>query len=179
MKPFRCLTWTAAIALAASAVAQSSAVPAFRLTDAAGKVHTAQTLRAKPTLVVFLSEGCPHNPKAAPDLNRLARQLAPQVNVVAMTNLDATKARAYARELKLTVPLIADPSGKTIEAFGASHSLDLALIGTGNRGIVQRWDGYSQPILTEVLRALAANGGPRLSPDLSTYPKTRQSGCGF
>ncbi|MCG9894811.1 MAG: redoxin domain-containing protein [Fimbriimonadaceae bacterium] len=171
MKP---LTLTLACCLAALSAAQTftpKAVPAFRLTDTSGRTVTHQTLTAKPTFVVFLSAGCPHNKAAVKDLNLLARRLKGKAEFAVFVNLDRAEAKTYVQELKLGVPLIADPTGGTMKKMGARHSLDLAVISNRNRRITGFWEGYSAPILREAAERL----GIRL--DTASMPATRQSGC--
>lgn len=183
MKLHFLLIATATVATVLTAVAgpvqSRTPVPTFRLTTTDGKPFTTANLTARASVVLFLKHGCPHNPKAVADLNRLAAQLGPRVPVVAMVNLDTAKARGYRAELGLKLPVVADPSGKTIAAFGATHSLDLALVGAGGRGVARRWNGYNRTALAELVRMLPEQGGPRMTVDLSAYPSRLVSGCGF
>lgn len=155
------------------------AMPSFSLTASDGLTYTQKSLTKKSTVVFFLSAGCPHNPKAAPDLNRFKALVGQQVGVVAMTNLDAAKAKAYAKELGLKIPLLADTDGTTMKSFGAKHSLDFALICAKDKKVEKVWEGYSRDIFGEVLAKIPDTGGPAIKADLSVFPKGRQSGCGF
>lgn len=167
-----------AAALAQAPVAALPTVPAFSLKAAVGgAAWTDKTLTEKPTLVFLLSMGCPHNAKAAPQLNRLAKAVAPTARVVGFVNVDAKQAASYQKEIGLEFPLISDPKGKTIEALGGKHSLDFfALAGKGQKKAVGFWEGYSQKWVKE---ALTKSKVKIADSKLAFLPAGRQSGCGF
>lgn len=148
-------------------------VPAFELRASDGLTYTQQSLLKKPTLVVFFNESCPHSKMAAPDFVKLKSMLGTQTALVGFTNLPADKVRAYAKELKLNFPLIAEGESGIIRRFGATHSLDLAVIDPQRKEVVKRWNGYSRSILEEAADLL------NRKLDLSTFPNSRASGCGF
>ena len=154
-------------------------INAFSLKATDGKTYTKTTLCAKPTIVLFLSSGCPHNPKATPDFNKLKSQLGSKVNLIAVTNLGLAEAKAYGKKLNAQFPIIADQKGVLINMFGAKHSLDLGLVCAKDQKIAGHWEGYSKEILEEIVTSLPHHGGPTLKLDYSKYPKTRQSGCSF
>ncbi|QYK54459.1 MAG: redoxin domain-containing protein [Fimbriimonadaceae bacterium] len=156
-----------------------SPLPSFSLKASDGKTYTQESVVKKNTVVVFLAAGCPHNPKAAKDLNHLKSLLGDKVAMVGMTNMAGDKVKAYAEELGLKFPLISDSKGTVIEKFGATHSLDLALVCKEDRKIGKTWSGYNQTILTELFKELPKHGGPAMKVDLSSFPTARQSGCGF
>ncbi len=154
-------------------------LPSFSLKASDGNTYTQNSLVKKTTVVVFLAAGCPHNPKAAKDLNKFKSLLGSNVAMIGMTNMASDKVKAYATELGLKFPLISDSEGTTIQKFGVTHSLDLALICPADRKIGKTWNGYSKTILTDVLKEVPNHGGPKLNVDLSSFPASRQSGCGL
>jgi thiol-disulfide isomerase/thioredoxin len=162
----------------AQAPASAPTLPTFSLKAArGGQTWTEKTLAAKPTLVFLFSLGCPHNAKAAPQLNRLAKTLAPNMRVVGFVNAGGDEASTYQEAIGLDFPLITDPKGKTIEALGGKHSLDFfALAGRGQRKAVGFWEGYSQKWVKE---ALTRSKVKVADSKLAFLPVGRQSGCGF
>lgn len=163
----------------ASAQEACKPLPTFSLKATNGKTYTQKEFAAKPTVVIFLKKGCPHNPKSAPDFNKLPGLLGNKVNVVAITDTDLTSAKSYAKEIKLTIPLLADSKLRVINSFGAKRSLDMAITCTHDRKIAQMWDGYNQESLKELVASLPGHGGPSINPDLSSFPTKKQSGCLF
>lgn len=154
-------------------------IPTFKLTATDGKTYDAKALSSKATVVIFLSNGCPHNPKAMPDFNRFRKQLGSQVQVVGFINTSLPGAKQMAKQLGSDFPLIADPNGKVMKSFGAGHSLDIAMICPKDKMVAKLWEGYNQSIFKEIVDDLPMHGGPTLKLDVSSYPKARQSGCGF
>jgi len=154
-------------------------MPAFKLSGTNGKTYTQATLSSRPTVIVFLSKGCPHNPKAMVDLNRLAAQLGKGVQFVGVTNATPADTLVLAKTLKASFPILADPKGTMISAYGATHSLDTVLICSHDKAIAKLWEGYNRTMIAELVKMLPGHGGPKLTLDLSAYPSNRQSGCGF
>jgi len=81
-----------------AAVAQSPALPAFSLKGTDGKVYSNSNLFTKPTVLLFLKKGCPHNPKAMTDMNRLKSEMGSKVNFIAVCNVNDAEAKGYAKE---------------------------------------------------------------------------------
>jgi len=158
---------------------QSKSIPTFSLKASDGNTYTQASVAKKDTVIVFFSNGCPHNPKSAPDMNRLKAMFGTKVALIGMTNLDAAKAKAYAKELKLSFPLIADSKGETIEKFGGAHSLDIALINAKQKKVSKFWEGYDRTVISEMLNAIKSQSGTTIKTDLTLFPASRQSGCSF
>jgi len=171
------ITLALATAFAQEENCKCKAMEGFSVKATDGKTYTKDTLCAKNTIVVFLSAGCPHNPKAAPDFNKLSAQLGKDVRLVGVTNLDVAKAKKYASELKLNFPLLADADKAIISSFGAKHSLDLALVCAKDKKVANVTEGYSKGIVEEIIASLPHHGGPKLKLNLSTFPATKKSGC--
>lgn len=158
---------------------QCKPLPTFSLKASDGLTYTQSSLSKKPTVVFLLSSGCPHNPKAAPDLNKFKALAGSKVGVVAITNMDDKDVKGYAKELGLKIPLLADPNGEIIRKFGGKHSLDIALICSDDKKIGNFWEGYSRSIFGEIFKEISEHGGPKIEADLSVFPTKRASGCSF
>ncbi|MBN8690655.1 MAG: redoxin domain-containing protein [Armatimonadetes bacterium] len=170
-------TFAVIAVLACAAFAQN--VPTFKLASTSGKSFTQADLKGKPTLLVFLKAGCPHNPKSMPDFTRLSKQVAGKMNLVLVTNITQSEAKPYAKEIKSSLPLVSDPNRVLIKLAGAKHSLDMGLVSSDGKKIVATYEGYSKQVLAQVLADVVASGGPKLNLDLSKYPSSLQSGCSF
>ncbi len=154
-------------------------MPKFSLKATDGKTYTPESMTKGATVVVLLKAGCPHNPISAPELNKLKKQLTDKVMFVAVTDLDPSKVKAYAKELKLDFPLIADPEKRLMKGFGGSHSLDIAVLCPHDKKVAKLFDGYDQKTIAEIFTMLPSHGGPKLTPHLSAFSKKKVSGCGF
>lgn len=164
--------------IATAILTAPQSMPAFNLKGIDGLTYTQASLTKRPTIVVFWNKGCPHNPTSAPIFNRLQKELASKVSVVGFINAPAAEAKTYAKTIKLTIPLIADPTGKTIEKMGATHSLDIALISPKSKKIEEYSNGYKQSIVSTFLTKARSWGTvPNLK--LDYIPSKMQSGCGF
>lgn len=155
--------------------------PKLAAKTATGKSAQAQLLaltKGKPAVLVFLTAGCPHNPKGTADMNRLAKLLGPKVPVVGITNLDPKLVPTYAKKLRAEFPILPDPSAKAILGYGATHSLDIALLCDDGR-VPKLWNGYDQGVLKQLLQEVAKHHGPVVKANLTAFPAERQSGCGF
>lgn len=176
MNPFRTSTLLC-LSLAATC-AFSQTLPVFSLKQANGSaVWTERSLSAKPTLVVLLSKGCPHNAKAAPHLSKLAKVLSGKVRVIGVVNADKADAAAYQKSIGLDLPVISDPKMTLISGMGGRHSLDFfSLAGKGVRRAAGFWEGYSRDWIAEALKGIKVTIPPA---KLEFLPAGRQSGCGF
>lgn len=172
-------TLIASVILATAPIQADRAIPTFSLKASDGLTYSQRSLVKKPTVVVFLSHSCPHTAKAAPDLNRLKGMFGKNVALVAITDGNEKTAKSLASANKFKFPVLGDESGKTIEKFGARHSLDFVLIDARSKKVVNFWEGYSRTIVGEILNEIGNNGGPRIKADLSAFSESRMSGCGF
>lgn len=179
MKKLTLLVPFLAIAIASAQEESCKPLPKFKLQATNGKSYGTKEFGAKPTVVIFLKKGCPHNPHSAPDLNLLAKQLGPKVNVVAVVDADLKTAKGYAKELKLNIPLIADGKKSLIGAFGAKRSLDMAITCAHDKKIAQVWEGYNRETLEQLVASLPAHGGPSVKLNAKQFPEKKQSGCPF
>lgn len=164
--------------IATAVLTAPQSIPSFSLKGIDGLTYTQASLIKRPTFVVFWNKGCPHNPTSAPIFNQLQKELAGKVSVIGFINAPPTEAKTYAKTIKLTIPLIADPTGKIIEKMGASHSLDIALINPKTKKIEEYSNGYKQStVATYLTKARSWGTVPNLK--LDYIPTKMQSGCGF
>lgn len=166
-------------ALSLSAFAGNKPAPAFSEVGSDGKRYTVKTLtNGKPVLIMFFAAGCPHNVHGIEDMNRLQALLGGSVRLAGMTNLDAKQTKQFAAKHHAKFPILSDPDGKVIAAFGAVGGLDNALV-LANGEVVKRWIGYDQATLRQFESELQKAGGPALKLNIDSLPKDRQAGCAF
>jgi peroxiredoxin len=90
----------------------------FTLTDLHGKTWTLHDLRGKVVLVNFWATWCPPCRKEMPDLNALYRQFSPQgLVILAISDEEATKVKAFVEERKIDYPILLDPGDKVHTAL--------------------------------------------------------------
>lgn len=165
--------------LTASLVSAQTLPVGLRLSGTDGRTYTTATLAARPTVMVFLSHGCPHNPKSISDFNRWRTQLGQTVQFVGVLNANAATARSYARELKVNFPVLADPDRKLIDWAGATHSLDFAVLSARRGQLLKRWNGIQRSWIVEATNLLRRNGAPNVRITERSFTSARASGCGL
>ena len=178
MKTLHFLTISAAALVSANAFGQS-ALPQFSLRGSDGKTHTRASVVAKPTVIVFLSFGCPHNPKHIGEFLELKRQLGNSVNVFATLNASQADARSYSKDLKLNFPILFDDKFVIGGAAKATHSLDFAVVAPRTGRILKTWNGVSRTHVDEAVSLLRRNGAPNINVNLARFGTALQSGCGL
>jgi peroxiredoxin len=90
----------------------------FTLADLAGRPWTLHELHGKVVLVNFWATWCPPCRKEMPDLDTLYRRFAGQgLVVLAVSDDDAAKVRAFVEKGKFHFPVLLDPDSKVSQAF--------------------------------------------------------------
>ncbi len=158
------------------AVAPVKVLPTFSLKATDGKVYKTADLLKRHTLVVFFANGCPHNPKAATDMNRIKVLLGKDALVLGFINLKVDQAAKVRKSLNLSFPLIGDAGAGVMHGFGASHSLDMALVNPRTKNFSLA-EGYNRTIVSEMLKRV--RGTEPKSSEVAAFPVDRVSGCGF
>lgn len=154
-------------------------MPAWSGTGSDGKTYTQADLMARPTLLVFLKEGCPCGSIAMPDLKRLARSLDGVANVFAVSDMTPEEARNFAKEQKMSFPLLADPQHELIAPLRIENGLQLALVSPLNRTVLRVWDGYSGPTFLDVISWVRRQGVTARALDVAHMPTSLVTGCAF
>ncbi len=154
-------------------------VPNYRVTSTDGKVRSRAALVGKPTIFLFMKLGCPANPEAIPRFNRLATSLKGKVDVVGIINADLATAKKFAREMKITFPLLPDAKKTLIKGFGAKRSLEMTYSApkSGLAKYPKVWDGYSRSMLQEVLDGIGHHGFKLPKIAIPYFPIEKRGGC--
>jgi len=148
-----------ALAAAALAWAGSSLVPKFTAVGTDGQTYTPASFTQRPTLIIFLKEGCPSVPFGVDALNNLAAQLKTSVQVIGVVDADPALLKKQAAEWKLKFPLIPDPKKVLIDSFGAKAAFDFSAIGNRRTPTWSKlWPGISPANVDEALAQLRREG---------------------
>lgn len=170
----------ACVSVAAMAAACPNKAPDFSIKATDGAVWQASSLAKKPTILVFLKEGCPANPKAVPVLNALQRQYGSKLQIVGVMNADLAKTKAAAKDLQIAFPVIPDTKRELIDGFKASRGLEFTIIATKQEAKWPKlWSGVGKTELTEAVDVIIKHGHKLPLPDLSLAPAKAISGCGL
>jgi peroxiredoxin len=153
--------------------------PEFSLPASDDQTHTLAALRAKgPVLINFVNVDCPCSKDAQPMYNAFARAY-PDLTVVGVVNAKPEDAWKWGREQRAGHLMLADPSCRTMRAYGAVSSVYTALVTPRGR-IVKIWPGYSQAMMAEVSLKIADLIGVQVkNMDPALAPKEMAAGCAF
>jgi hypothetical protein len=133
----------------------------------------------RPTVLVFLKDGCPCSEAAEPFFHRLHAVYGTRVAFLGVIDGDRSDARGWADRHWTPYPVLADPDRRIIRACGAERSAYVALVARG--GSIERlWPGFSREMLAELGKRLALMSGlPESSDESSGAPEQLASGCLF
>ena len=114
------------------------AIPQFQLRDTNGVAHTAEEWSgSKAILLFFVTIDCPVTNSYVPEMNRIARDYAPQgvrtYAVQADTSVADTDVEHYVREYRYQFPLLFDPRQILVEFSGATAMPQAALLAPDGR----------------------------------------------
>lgn len=111
-----------------SMLAVGSPAPALSAVDQHGKSHRLADYRGKPTIVYFYPKdatpGCTKEACAFRDIWKEYEQA--NVAVLGVSTDDQKSKEAFAKEHRLPFPILADPEGRWVEAFGVPTTLGMA-----------------------------------------------------
>lgn len=165
-------------ALGLAALGSATNVPTFSATATDGKTYTAQSFIQRPTIIVFLMDGCPSNKAGVPLVNDLAAQLKGKVDVVGIMDSDLASVRKQVAEHSIQFPVIADPQKTIIKGFGAKRSFDLTGVGSKRQAVFTKiWEGTSRQSATEILNIIRGYGHSVPSVNWSKWPQSMVRGC--
>jgi len=137
----------------------------------------APTQAPTPTLAIFLSPGCPHNPAGVPHIETMRKSLAGAVKVIVVLPQTKAEADKTAKELGIKATILPDPERKLIRLSKATHSLDLAVLDRNGK-LVKRWNGLGRKEMGEANAELKKLGVGKSVPTAS-LPASSLSGCGI
>ena len=105
----------------------------FKLRDSTGTEQTRRSCwGAKGTVLVFLGTECPVSNGYAPELARIAKEIAPRgilvVGVHGDPDVTQSTAAAHAREYGLTFPVLLDPEQQLAAATGVTTMPEVAVL---------------------------------------------------
>lgn len=130
-------------------------------------------------VLVFVKEGCPCNVEFEPFFHRVERLYHDEARFAAVVDADVEGARAYADELEVPYPVLADPDRSIIRRFGAENGGYCALLAPDGT-IEGLWPGCSSEGLGELGRRIARLAGVAERPlDTSGMPGPLTTGCPF
>ncbi|SIO35273.1 Peroxiredoxin [Singulisphaera sp. GP187] len=133
----------------------------------------------QPVVFVFVKEGCPCNVDFEPFFHRVERLYRGSVRFAAVIDGDVAAARAYAEELNVPYPVLADPEHALIRKFGAENGGYVALL-AGDGTIEGFWPGCSADGLRDLGRRIARLGEIEERPlDVSGMTRPLITGCPF
>lgn len=105
-----------------------SKAPALQAVDQHGKMHALSDYRGKPTVVYFYPKdatpGCTKEACAFRDI--WTEYEKANVAVLGVSTDDQKSKEAFAKEHRLPFPILADPGGKWVEAFGVPTTMGMA-----------------------------------------------------
>ncbi|MEM7407990.1 MAG: TlpA disulfide reductase family protein [Pseudomonadota bacterium] len=136
--------------------------PEFNLPDPNGKAHKLADYRGKLLIVNFWATWCAPCRKEMPSLQRLWKALRPDgVELVAIDFGDtAADVAKFGRETALEFPLLLDPTGNVLRAYGALGLPTTYVLDRSGRVVYKvtgdrEWDA---PDVVATLRGLARTG---------------------
>ncbi|HNY31412.1 MAG TPA: TlpA disulfide reductase family protein [Fibrobacteria bacterium] len=109
------------LALALSAFAAPSTLPAFSLPDLAGKAHPSSEYAGKPVLIDFWATWCATCKESVPEIANLKAKYAAKGLQVVSISVDkgaAAKVEKGARKLGITWQILHDPQSSLSSTFG-------------------------------------------------------------
>lgn len=132
----------------------ATASPTFVLQGLDGRVVSSESLRGKPTVLVFWATWCGVCRDEMPDLERFAAGSEGRYNVVAVSRESAAVLRRWVAEHPSAIPVAQDVGGKASAAYRI-ESLPTHVIIDREGKIVHDFSGAADPaILDEHMRRL-------------------------
>jgi hypothetical protein len=133
----------------------------------------------RPTVLIFIKEGCPCSEAAETCFRRLFAAYGDRASFLGVIDGGPSEARQWVVRHQTPYPVLADPDLAIIRAYGAERSAYTALIANG--GTIDRlWPGYSAGMLRELGARLAkAEGVAEVQLDVGDAPVELTSGCSF
>lgn len=133
----------------------------------------------RPTVLIFIKEGCPCSEAAEPCFRRLFAAYGHRASFFGVIDGGPPEAADWTRRHETPYPVIPDRDLEIIRAYGAERSAYAALVTSD--GIVDHlWPGYSGAMLRELGARLATDlGTAEARLDIADAPVELTSGCMF
>lgn len=132
-------------------IAPGAKAPAFRLASLDGPSQSlGEILERGSALLVFFKVSCPVCQLTAPYLQRLSANNALQV--IGISQDDATPTRSFAERLRVTFPMLLDPASEEYpasNAYGISSVPSLFLL-ERDGAVARSFQGFSKRDLEEI-----------------------------
>jgi peroxiredoxin len=132
------------------------AAPALPTRALSGQAVTIAQLRGHSAALVFWATWCPGCHAEAPAVERFARSAAGRGRVVGIDYSDPGNWRRFLRTYSWTFPVLADPNGATLDAFGTDTDLPVTVILDASGRVAAVHYGAET---TRTLRAALATAG--------------------
>lgn len=164
--------------LTATLVLCKNPIPEFFLSASDGKTYSEKLFVKKPTLVVFLKQGCPCNLKVVEGLNKVSQSLKNSAQVVGFMNADIEMVKRESKEIGAKFLLIADPQSKVFVGCNVSGSLDFTVVATDDAPRYPKlWQGMSKATIDEGLEVIVKHGKKLAKWNSNALAKETLRGC--
>lgn len=151
--------------------------PEIQLPDSDGKEQSLS--KDKPTVVLFIKEGCPCSIDAQPIMNKLAEKFKGKAQFLGIIDVDGQKQKQWIAENRPVFPIVADTSLNLMKGYGALNSVYTFLVGPDHR-IEKMWPGYWVDMLKELNARLCKDISEKVTEFDPLYaPIAKSSGCAY
>lgn len=165
---------------ARAAIHQGKVAPAFALPDQDGKPQTLKTLASgKPALIYFVNHDCPCCVTAEPFIERLHSALGDRFSLFAIVDADVATTKAWRERYQFPGTMLADPTQKTIAAFGIETAVYQVLV-RADGSIDKVYAGYNQASLRDIVQRIVEqtkSDAPKV--EFADAPEKMTAGCTF
>lgn len=154
--------------------------PKFVLSDQNGDLISSDLLKSgKPTLLLFIKDGCPCSIESQPFFNDLAAKFGGDVHFLGIIDGSAKASQNFADANTVPFSILVDPSKSLMKAFKIEASSSFAVI-DGKGMTVTVSPGYNKASLRQAnfLLGTLSKTGPREFDD-ADVPEKITAGCAF
>jgi len=154
--------------------------PDFKLKNVDGKeFNLAKAMDGKPTLIVFVKDGCPCSIEAEPMLQQLAKHHGDSIRLVGIFDKGVKEAKEWIKNNTSQHLILLDESLKTMKDYDSPRSVYATLVAPDGK-IEKQWPGWSKSMLEDANSRLAKlSNKPERVFDTGYAPLEDSSGCSF